>query len=254
MAPVTFAEAARRLGMRSRSTLYRLKEEQRLEPYLVAGPKGSQLLELTPQGKPSLEAYLAAVLDPGRGPGTGHRDRRERRDRRWELVAGLLSEALAVVRGPSLTAKEAELVAEQLGPATREVFPEGLPQGAAPEEFLILSDLWNPMAPEVNRALVADGWKLPNLTGAELLAVCAAVDAWQEETHWDTESRAWWEEALADASPGDPCPDPWRCEWCGEPWHHNHPEFHRPPAVQAYVDQLRARFKTSQDIPEEEEE
>ena len=61
MAAVTFAEAARRLGHRSRSTLYRLKAEQRLDHYLVEGPSGSQLLELTPPERPTLEAYLDSL-------------------------------------------------------------------------------------------------------------------------------------------------------------------------------------------------
>ena len=115
---MTFAEAARRLGHRSRSTLYRLKADHRLNHYLVDGPDGSTLLELTPEGRPTLEAYLAAVLEPGRGPQTRRREQRSQRDRRWELVAANLSAALEEIGGPSLTGKEAELLVLHMGPAT----------------------------------------------------------------------------------------------------------------------------------------
>ena len=76
MPAVTFAEAARRLHFRSRSTLYRLKESRQLDSYLVEGENGSQLLELLPKGRPPLAAYLKGILDRGRGPRTSHRSRR----------------------------------------------------------------------------------------------------------------------------------------------------------------------------------
>jgi hypothetical protein len=47
---------------------------------------------------------------------------------------------------------------------------------------------------------------------------------------------------LEDAAPDDPCPDPWRCEHCGEPWYVNHPEFRHQPAVAAWVADLRRRY------------
>lgn len=254
MAAVTFAEAARRLGHRSRSTLYRLKAEHRLDHYLVDGPDGSTLLELAPPEKPTLEAYLAAVLDPGRGPQARRREQRSQKDRRWELVAANLSAALKGIGGPSLTAKEAELLADRLGEATRESFPEGLPQKKREGPDWIHDELWDPMAAEVNRTLAADGWTLPPLSGLELQRVTRWVDTWMEGTIWDTESRAWWEMTLEDTQetdPADPCPDPWRCEWCGEPWHPNHPNHRRPPQVEAYRQALLTRLGISQDIPEE---
>jgi len=254
MAAVTFAEAARRLGHRSRSTLYRLKAETRLDHYLVDGPNGSQLLELAPPDRPTLEAYLGAVLDPGRGPQARRREQRSQRDRRWELVATTLSAALEVIGGPSLTAKEAELLADRMGPATWETFPEGLPQKSQEDSGWVMAQLWNPMAAEVNQDLVAHGWRLPPLSGQELQLVAGSVDAWEEGTVWDTESPAWWRMTLEDTreeDPTDPSPDPWRCEWCGKPWHPSHPDHENTPQREVWREALLARLGTSTDIPEE---
>ena len=55
-----------------------------------------------------------------------------------------------------------------------------------------------------------------------------------EGTTFDTESEAWWREAMDDTTPGDPCPDPWKCQWCGKPWHGNHPEYQRPAEVEDF--------------------
>jgi hypothetical protein len=255
MPAVSFAEAARRLGHRSRSTLYRLKADCRLEPYLVQGPDGSQLVELTPEEKPSLEAYLSAILDPGRGRRPERGMGRRPSDRRWELVAATLSKALAEIRGPALTAKEAELLAERMGPATWDVFPEGLPNGP-PETpphpqgdgTTILDHLWNPLAKEANQQLVANGWRLPRLSGQEFLLVYAAAGDWMEGTTWDTESLAWWRATVEEAEevagdpthPKDPHQDPWRCEGCGKPWHPSHPDYERTPELVAYVEDLQA--------------
>ena len=196
---MTFAEAARRLGHRSRSTLYRLKAETRLDHYLVEGPNGSQLLEMAPPDRPTLEAYLAAVLDPGRGPQARRREQRSQRDRRWELVAATLSAALEGIGGPSLTAKEAELLAERMGPATWETFPEGLPGGIPRDPPHPLGDgttimdiLWDPLAKEGNHWLVEGGWRFPRLTAEEFLLVWKVAEDWMEGTTFDTESEAWW--------------------------------------------------------------
>lgn len=257
MAAVSFSEAARRLGHKSRSGLYRLKADGRLDPYLVDGPDGGQLVELTPAGKPTLETYLAAVLDPSRGPRSNRREQRAQKDRRWELVAARLSASLEEIGGPSLTAEEAELVAEKLGEATWDRFPEGLPRKdisfPGPGRDSVMENLWNPLAADVLCDLVASGWKLPALSGAEVLMVYRWADTWMEGTTWDVESVAWWQEAMEDTTPGDPSPDPWRCQWCGKPWHHSHPEYERPPAVEAFWKKELARLGlgTSQDIPEE---
>jgi hypothetical protein len=59
---VTFSEAARQLGYKSRASLYRLRNSGRLEGYLT--PDG--LLELAPEGLPTLPEHLAAVRQPQR--------------------------------------------------------------------------------------------------------------------------------------------------------------------------------------------
>lgn len=255
---MTFAEAARRLGHKSRSTLYRLKAEDRLVHYLVEGPNGSHLLEMAPEGRPTLEAFLAAVLDPGRGPQASRRDRRSQVDRRWEILAANLSAVLEEIGGPSLTGKEAELLAARFGAATWEVFPDGLPGGppeSAPhpqgDGTTILDLLWNPLAKEGNQALVEAGWRFPRLRGQEVLLVWQVAEAWMEGTSWDTESLAWWEEAMADSDPEDPDRDPWRCEWCGKPWHHHHPDYQPSPASVASREALLERLGMSRDVPEE---
>ena len=63
MSTVSFSEAALVLGMKSRSTLYRLKDSE-LSRYLrpPARPGGAQQLELAPDGLPSLKAWLDSVL------------------------------------------------------------------------------------------------------------------------------------------------------------------------------------------------
>jgi len=60
---VSFSEAARLLGFKSRSTLYRLKDSE-LARYVrpPAHPGGAQLLELEPSGLPSLKEWLDAIL------------------------------------------------------------------------------------------------------------------------------------------------------------------------------------------------
>jgi hypothetical protein len=63
MSAVTFGDAAAYLGHKSRSTLYRLKRAGFLSDYLRPGGKGgAQLLELTPEGLPTLRAYCRGIL------------------------------------------------------------------------------------------------------------------------------------------------------------------------------------------------
>ena len=55
MPAVSITDAARALGFKSRSTLYRLRDEGHLADYLRPdGPTGRQLLEMTPAGLPPL--------------------------------------------------------------------------------------------------------------------------------------------------------------------------------------------------------
>ena len=111
----------------------------------------------------------------------------------------------------------------------------------APRPFDVIAELWAPITPRINAELTAQGF-IP-LSAEQLQAVVrAAEDAIRDEApEWDPETREWWAAALEDASPDDPCPDPWRCEHCGEPWHTSHPDYRQPPAVAAYVAELRKR-------------
>jgi hypothetical protein len=87
--------------------------------------------------------------------------------------------------------------------------------------------------------------------------VAGSVDAWEEGTVWDTESPAWWRMTLEDTreeDPTDPSPDPWRCEWCGKPWHPSHPEHENTPQREVWREAFLARLGTSQDILEEASE
>jgi hypothetical protein len=64
MAAVPIAEAARRIGHRSRSQLYRLIDAGSLREYLRRGPTGARLLELKPQGPPTLAQRVAECTQP----------------------------------------------------------------------------------------------------------------------------------------------------------------------------------------------
>ena len=95
MPAVTFTEAARALGFRSRSTLFRLKEAGELADYLrpPSSPGGAQLLELEPRGLPPLREAVARLIRPQ--VNNCERYRQPRSDPRSGAVAGVLSEALA---------------------------------------------------------------------------------------------------------------------------------------------------------------
>lgn len=63
MPAVTFSEAAAALGHKSRSWLYRARDDGRLSGYLRPGGKGgAQLLELEPEGLPPLREWVPEVL------------------------------------------------------------------------------------------------------------------------------------------------------------------------------------------------
>lgn len=192
MAAVPIAEAARRIGHRSRSQLYRLIDAGSLRDYLRRGPDGARLLELKPPGLPSLAERVA------------------------------------------------ECTAERINSAPRPK-PTPSPADDAPRPFDVIAELWGPITPRINTELIAQGF-VP-LSPENVLAVVRAADdaITADAPEWDTESREWWAATLEDASPDDPCPDPWRCEHCGEPWHVKHPEYRQTPAVAAYVAALRKR-------------
>jgi hypothetical protein len=124
MAAVTLTDAARALGFRSRSTLYRLRDAGDLAAYLLPpGPTGRQLIELVPTGLPPLREHVARLVrlqinTPSRAKGP-------RSDGRWGLVAGALSEVLADVGGLQLSAREAQTIAAALPDALWEAFGEG---------------------------------------------------------------------------------------------------------------------------------
>ena len=62
MSPVcTFAEAAKILGCKSRSTLYKLKKDGWLDDYLVKFA-GRDHLNLKPRGKPKLATYVMSII------------------------------------------------------------------------------------------------------------------------------------------------------------------------------------------------
>lgn len=111
----------------------------------------------------------------------------------------------------------------------------------APRPFDVIAELWAPITPRINAELIAQGF-IP-LSPAQMQAVVrAAEDAITAEApEWDPETLEWWAAALEDSDPDDPCPDPWRCQHCGEPWHTSHPEHRHSPAMAAYVANLRRR-------------
>lgn len=126
MPAVTLADAARVLGFRSRSTLYRLKDAGHLDQYLRPdGPSGRQLLELEPPGLPPLREQVARLVRPQIN--NQSRTRPARLDSRWSLVAAALSDALADCGGLQLSAPEAQALAAALPCALVDGFgPQGL--------------------------------------------------------------------------------------------------------------------------------
>ena len=122
MPTASFSEAAKVLGFKSRSTLYRLRDQGDLADYLrpPASPGGAQLLELTPRNLPPLREAVARLIRPQ--VNNPERHRRPRVDARWGVVAGRLTEALAGCGGLSLCDVEAEAIAAALVPAIGEAF------------------------------------------------------------------------------------------------------------------------------------
>jgi hypothetical protein len=121
MAAVTLSDAARALGFRSRSTIYRLRNDGALAAYLTPpGPTGRQLIELEPPGLLPLREHVARLVrlqinTPSRSKGP-------RSDGRWGVVAGALSDALADAGGLQLSASEAQTITAALPAALGEAF------------------------------------------------------------------------------------------------------------------------------------
>lgn len=161
MPAVTFSEAARALGFRSRSTLFRLKDSGDLADYLrpPSSPGGAPLLELEPRGLPPLAEHVNRCIRPQANNEARHRHPRP--DPRWGLLAGLLSEALADRGGSlSLCDSEAQAIAAALPAAMGEAF------GAQGLELLRVSladaGCWragprSPLNPEGDREWWGDG-------------------------------------------------------------------------------------------------
>jgi hypothetical protein len=122
MPAVTLSEAAQALGFKSRSTLYRLRDEGRLADYLrpPSSPGGAALLELEPRGLPPLREAVARLIRPQIN--NPERHRRARIDPRWGTVAGALTETLAGCGGLSLCDAEAQAIAAALPAAMLEAF------------------------------------------------------------------------------------------------------------------------------------
>ena len=129
MATATFSEAAKALGFRSRSTLYRLRDSGDLAEYLrpPTSTGGAHRLELEPRGLPPLREHVARLIRPQINNPERHQPARP--DPRWALVAGLLSEALADCGGLALCDVEARAIATALPAAMGTAFGfEGLEQ------------------------------------------------------------------------------------------------------------------------------
>lgn len=162
MAAVTLSDAAKALGFKSRSTLYRLRDAGDLAAYLQPpGPTGRQLIELAPRGLPPLREHVARLIRPQINNLGRHR--RARPDGRWGVVAQLLSDSLADAgQSLQLCDSEAQTIAAALPGALRDAF------GAVGLELLrvALSDAgcWRagpctPQNPDADREWWGDdGW------------------------------------------------------------------------------------------------
>ena len=124
MAIVTFSEAATVLGFKSRSTLYRLRDQGDLASYLrpPASTGGAPRLELEPPGLPPLRLHVERNVRPQ--VNNMQRHTRVRIDPRWEEVAASLTNALAEAGGLQLAAAEAKAIAAALPEALADGFGE----------------------------------------------------------------------------------------------------------------------------------
>lgn len=157
MPVATISEAAAALGFRSRSTLYRLKNEGQLSAYLrpPASTGGAERLELEPSDLPPLREHVARLIRLQRN-NADRQQARPRTDSRWGVVAGALTEALADCGGLQLTGPEALAVAAALPAALSEAF------GAEGLEWLRLrladAGCWRAGPPAPDVAALAEWW------------------------------------------------------------------------------------------------
>ena len=196
MASVSISEAARRIGHKSRSQLYRLIDNGTLKDYLRRSPSGARRLELSPQGMATLAERVA-----------------------------------------DCTAERVNSAPRPIPPKYRSKHEDEMPWH--------MRVLWLPLSKRVNCELIAQGM-IP-LSPEQILATHLAIQVAIEQDHpeFDTESVEWWSASLNEALesvPIDPCPDPWSCEWCGKPWHRNHPHFEHAPAMVVYLAELQRKY------------
>jgi hypothetical protein len=270
MPAVTLADAARVLGFRSRSTLYRLKDAGHLDQYLRPdGPSGRQLLELEPPGLPPLREQVARLIRPQIN--NQSRSRPARLDGRWELVAGALSDALADCGGLQITGAEAQAIAAAMPCALVDGFgaqglellrlaladagcwragpgtppnPETLGDWWsewgrwAPGELLEDDPFWDSVAGIVGGMLAGDFAQLTGLQALELHSqIQEAIAAVEAGARWDP---AQWAAASArDLLDDEICP-------------YSQPELERlaaggllPPDLQAEAEAALSQFKAS---------
>lgn len=121
---VSFSEAAKALGFKSRSALYRLRDQGALAAYLrePESTSGAQRLELEPPGLPCLKEHVNRLIRPQANNAARYSSSKPRADHRWGVVAGCLSDALADCGGLQLSATEAEAIAGALPVALLEAF------------------------------------------------------------------------------------------------------------------------------------
>jgi hypothetical protein len=121
MAAVTFTEAAAALGFKSRSTLYRLRDEDQLRGYLVrpVRPGLAYRLETAPVGLPTLQEHVSRCIRPQatNDYGARHGIAPAPKDPRWQAVAAWFADATDLV----LTPEQVEEIASHL--------PDALYQG-----------------------------------------------------------------------------------------------------------------------------
>ena len=180
MPAANFTDAAKALGFKSRSALYRLRDAGALSDYLrpPSSTGSAQLLELQPAGLPPLVEHVRRLIRQQSNTPTPHR--RPRTDARWGVVAGGLSEALADCGGLQLSADEAATIAAALPDAVADGFgPAGLGvlRVARAEAGCWLAGPGTPLVPD------------------------AARDWWQEWGRWEPgeplEADAFWNHAAA---------------------------------------------------------
>jgi hypothetical protein len=212
---VSFSDAALRLGLSSRSTLYRLRDRGELGPYLRPGatPRGAQRLELEPVGEPPLAEHVARSVQarPPRAGGCGTPrplPQQTASDAAWAAAARSLTETLATVAGPTLTGPQAQLLAAALPAALAAALgPAGLEQH--------------------RRRLVSAGcWRAGEAASREDLACWAAIFGpgdWRPADPLEDGSAEWWDAvagALAVSEAVGPGALPWLSgDRVAELWH-----------------------------------